>query len=280
MHYLNLTPVPTLEAEADEVIQDVVLKTSKEEMMKKYISPLRVRCTSIYCVMQSFFKFLDLFSIHCTKKDLMLLVDALESSRVVASKASVDRTLSTYFEEVMRMEWGDRVEEPQAAFSSNSGVGHQGRSEIFFLTQEASANNVLIRLLSLLYRPRVDSKQNGWDTISFAEPLLMTRMVDVLSKFTVSERENGHKIDPNVWRIARESGGKFAVHCTSFAGIVFNILYTVLRFSDEQFDRQKSTLFPILCSLISIQSEEIRMLVAEVLNKKVSVLLGIPYSTA
>jgi len=268
------------EATAEEVIQDVVVKTPKKEMMKKYISPLRVRCTSIYCVMQSFFKFLDLFSTRCTKKDLMLLVDALESSRVVASKASVDRTLSTYFEEVMRMEWGDRVEEPQAAFSSNSGVGHQGRSEIFFLTQEASANNVLIRLLSLLYRPRTDSEQNGWDTISFAEPLLMTRIIDVLSKFIVSEKENGHKIDPNVWRAARESGGKFAVHCTSFAGIVFNILYTMLRFSDEQFDRRKAALFPILCSLISIQSEEIRMLVAEVLDKKVSVLLGIPSGKA
>ena len=111
--------------------------------------------------------------------------------------------------------------------------------------------------------------------MAFSEQLLMSLMTDVLKKFIISERENGHKLDPNVWRVASESGTKFAIHCTSFAVVVVNILYTILGFTDEQFDRQKATLFPILTSLILIQSEEIRMLVANVLNQKVAVLLGI-----
>lgn len=243
--------------------------------MKKYISPLRVRCTSIYCVQQSLFRFLELFSTHCSREDISVLLDSVELSRAAAARASVDKSLGSYFEEAMRMEWGGGVEGAQAAFSSDSGVGHLGRCEMFFLTQEASANNVLVRLLSLLYTPRGDKDANEWDTFAFSEPLLMSRITDVLQKFIVSERENGHKLDPNVWRAASESGTKFAIHCTSFATVVVNILYTILGFTDEQFERQKATLFPVLCSLISIQSEEIRMLVAEILNKKVSVLLGI-----
>jgi hypothetical protein len=246
--------------------------------MRKYISPLRVRCTSIYCLQQSFFQFLDLFALNCNQTEISSLIQAFESSRRVAEKASIDKKLSTYFEEAMRLEWGGGVEEAQAAFSSDSGVGHLGRCEMFFLTQEASANNVLIRMLSLLYCPRGDFDVDRWDTVNFSEPLLIGRMLDVLQKFIVSERENGHKLDPNVWRAASESGTKFAIHCTSFAAVVVNILYTILDFSDDQFKRQKGNLFPILCSLISIQSEEIRMLVAEILRKKVSVLIGIPFS--
>ena len=257
---------------------DAMPQSSKRDIMTKYISPLRVRCTSIYCVQQSLFEFLDMFAMHCTQEDISLLLDAVEMSRAAAAKASMDKSLSTYFEEAMRMEWGGGVEGAQAAFSSDSGLGHLGRCEMFFLTQEASANNVLVRLLSLLYCRRSDNPFNEWDTVAFSEPLLMLRMTDVLQKFIVSERENGRKLDPNVWRAASESGGKFAVHCTSFAAVVVNILYRILEFSDEHFDRQKGTLFPVLCSLISIQSEEIRMLVADVLNKKVSVLLGISSS--
>lgn len=248
---------------------------SRKEIMKKYISPLRVRCTSIYCVQQSLFGCLEMFASNCSKDEISLLLDALESSRSAAASASVDKALSAYFEEAMRLEWGGKLEEPQAAFSSTSGVGHLGRCEMFFLTQEASASNVIVRLLSLLYCPGSETDQNDWDTVEYSEHLLLVLMTDIMKKFIVSERENGHKLDPNVWRVASDCGTKFAIPCTSFAVVVVNILYTILGFTDEQFDRQKATLFPILCSLILIQSEEIRMLVAKVLNTRVSVLLGI-----
>ena len=248
-------------------------KAKKIEIMRKYISPLRVRCTSVYCLQNSFYHFLDLFSVHCGQTDISRLLESVEKSRSAAEKASIDKSLSTYFVEAMKLEWGDRVEEPQAAFTSDSGVGHLGRCEMFFLTQEASANSILIRLLSILFS---ETENKEWDTVKFAEPLLMSRMKDVLQKFIISERENGHKLDQNVWRAVKESGTKYAIHCTSFAAVVVNILNTILGFTNEQFQRQKTTLFPVLCSLISAQSEEIRMLVAQVLKEKVASLLQIP----
>jgi hypothetical protein len=176
----------------------------------------------------------------------------------------------------MRRERRGEVEDPQDSYKSDSGLGHLGSCEMFFLTQEASANNILVRLLSLLYCPREGTVTKAWDTVAFSEPLLLSRMTDVLQKFIVSEREDGHKLDPNVWRAVSESGTKFAIHCTSFAAVVVNILYTILEFSDEQIARQKGTLFPVLCQLISVQSEEIRMLVSKILQTKISFLLGIP----
>ena len=101
-----------------------------------------------------------MFSSKCSKSDVSLLLEALQSSRAAAAAASVDKSLSTYFEEAMRLEWGGRVEEAQAAFSSNSGLGHLGRCEMFFLTQEASASNVIVRFLSLLYCPQGDGDRN------------------------------------------------------------------------------------------------------------------------
>ncbi len=243
--------------------------------LDQYISPLRVRCTASYCLQKCLLDFLDLFSTNCMQKEVSTLLGALEKSRIVASKASVDKDLSAAFEEAILVEWGDKVEDKQKAFSSDGGVGHLRRSEMFFLTQESCANNVLIHFLALLYCPREDTLKNEWDTISFSAPLLMDRIADVLQKFIKSEREDGHRIDPNVWRAASESGGTFAVHCTSFAVVVVNILKTLMKFSDVQFNEQKAKLFPILSSLITIHSSEIRDLVADVMNQKVSVLLGI-----
>lgn len=275
---------PGMEKIFEEEINDDSMSTSfmeactiksKIDILKKYISPLRVRCISVYCLQQSLFALLDLFAVHCSKNDVSLLLNALETSRTIACEGSKSQVLSTYFQDAYLMETGGRMEEVQAAFSSDSGAGHAGRYEMYFLTQESSANNVLVRFLSLLYCPRNDSKSNTWDTMHFAEPLLVARMIDVLEKFIVSERSVGHKIDLNVWRTASDSGGKFAVHCTSFATIVVNILYTMVNFSDEQFERLKGKLFPILCSLISTQSEEIRKQVSHVFLTKVGKLLKI-----
>ncbi len=255
--------------------EDSTTVTPEYSSLAQYITPLRVRCTASFCLQKSFLDFLELFATNCGKDEVSALFIALEKSRFVASKASVDKNLSASFEQAILVEWGDKVEEKTKAFSSDGGVGHLRRSEMFFLTQEASANNILVHFLALLYCPKEDDQVNQWDTVSFSGPLLGERITDVLQKFIVSEREVGRKIDPNVWRTASESGGTFAVPCTSFALVVVNILNTMMRFSDAQFDEQKARIFPILCSLITIHSSEIRALVAAVMKRKVSVLLGI-----
>ena len=145
---------------------------------------------------------------------------------------------------------------------------------MFFLAQEAGANKAIINILSQLCC-RKNDEASSWDPRVFAEPILLKRMVDVLKKFLISEKDNAEFIDPNVWRIGNDGGGKYAVYCTTFAGVCAKILQTVLDFDEEQFDRHKNELFPIICSLIRVQSEEIRGLVQEILSTKVARVLGI-----
>jgi len=149
---------------------------------------------------------------------------------------------------------------------------------MFFLTQEAGANKAILTFLSLLCRSGDQGGNHAWDTARFAEPPLLDRMIDVLQKFIVSEIAVGEHIDPNVWRMHSESGGKIAVYCTSFAAVVVMILSTILGFNVDRFKRQKEKIFPYLCALVRVQSEEIRKLVADVLSEKVGVLLGVEKS--
>lgn len=214
---------------------------------------------------------MEAFSAEAGREEVICLLNALEKSRVFALKCYEDKDLSNSFKKAMVLEWGEEIE--KEASLSPGGENHRGSSEMFFLTQEAVANKVIILFLSVLFRTRKSDESNTWDTISYSEPLLLERMIDVLQKFIVSEQADAHRLDPNVWRISNDSGGKVAVYCTKFAAVVVHILETIIGFDRQQFEGQKSKLFPILCSLITVQSEEIRKLVAQVFREKVGSLL-------
>ena len=92
--------------------------------LEQFISPLRIRCTASYCLQKSFLDFLEIFTTSCGEEEISALLNALEKSRIVASKASVDKKLSAAFEEAILVEWGDQVEDTKKAFSSDGGVGH------------------------------------------------------------------------------------------------------------------------------------------------------------
>ena len=49
----------------------------------------------------------------------------------------------------------------------------------------------------------------------------------------------------------------------------------LLNFEDDQFNRIKAEIYPIICSMIRVQSEEIRGLVQEIFATKVATALGI-----
>ena len=149
---------------------------------------------------------------------------------------------------------------------------------MFFLTQEASSTKGEILLLSHLFCDELhgEDDEHKWDTEAFAEPLLSRRITEVLSEFLASEEKDGLLIDPNVWRSASESGGQVAYFCTSFAGVVVNILETISNLDADKFDRHKEALFPMICSLVRAQSDEIRQLVSDILKKQVGLLIGVP----
>ena len=135
--------------------------------------------------------------------------------------------------------------------------------------------NDIIHMLSILYRFE-GAGEVQWDREAFAETLLLERIKEVLHKFVESEKRDGHLIDPNVWRNASESGGKLAIYCTSFAGVVVNILHVMLAMNPEKFSKHIGEFFPALCSLVCVQSDEIRLLVKNVLEKKIAPKLNVP----
>ena len=246
---------------------------------------LKTRCIGSHCLQQYLSTFIDKFATFTSKEDISRLLDTLRQSRVACSNARKDEDLAHAFQESFFNQFGESngVEEVEAALQGTSGgSGHRGSSQIFFLTQEASATKSSILLLSLLYCRRApeeeERKSDYWDAEAFAEPLLMERINDVLTEFLSSEEKDGVLIDPNVWRSASESGGQVAYFCTSFAGVVVDILELILSLDEDKFNRHKASLFPVLCSLVRVQSGEIRHLVSDIFRKQIGPMIQVPDS--
>jgi hypothetical protein len=192
----------------------------------------------------------------------------------MSCKANLDEDLSLAFQEAMFSQWGDGVEEVEEVLSTGRLL-NQSTSATFFLAQESGATNNVIHILSLLYQSGALEDSSDPDLERFAEPLLLERMVYVLNKFLESESQEGRLIDPNLWRNVSKGGDKIAIYCTSFAVVVISILEIMLSITSEQFARHKQHFFPLLCSLVRVQSDEIRQLVGLVLEQKISPLLGV-----
>lgn len=216
---------------------------------------------------------MTVFSSSAGKADITSLLKSLEGSRSFASNASIDDQLSNHFED-SQTDWDETVHPGTSSDSllDSPRILHNDKSKMFFLTQEAGSNDSTIQFLSSMYCSVV-TDQDDWDRVSYAEPLLIARLVDVLKRFVASEKEDGSFLDPNVWHHTSGSGCKVAIYCTSFAGVVVNILNSILCFNEEQFERQKELIYPILCSLVKVQSSEIRSLLCDIFERKVSILL-------
>ena len=248
---------------------------ARATLWENFVPSLKVRCVAAYCLQQSLFDFLPLIVPLAGQDVVASLLDSLNESRILSCEASLDEDLALAFQEAMFSEWGDGVEEVEEALSAGRLSSRSG-SAMFFLTQESSATNSIMHMLSILYQSKGESDGFcDWDREKFAEPFLLERMMDVLWKFLQSERRDGHLIDPNIWRISSESGGKLAIYCTSFAVVVVSILNTMLSISREQFARHKQQFFPVLCSLVRVQSDEIRNLVGRVLAEQIAPLLDV-----
>ena len=241
---------------------------TKESWWQNLVPSLKVRCVAVYCL-QHYLNDLTRSLLPYTDKSVVsILLESLNKSRLMSEKACADEDLSHAFQEAMISEWGDGVEEVEAALSKTGRMTQRRGSAMFFLTQDSGATNNIIQMLAILYQSRESQCIAKWERESFAEPFLFETIFDVLTRFLESERRDGHLIDPNVWHNASESGGKLAIFCTSFAKVVVNVLNVMLSISLEQFQRHQKSLFPILCSLIGVQSDEIRILVQEVFLKQ------------
>lgn len=209
-----------------------------------------------------------------------MLFTALQSSRQTAARAIENGDVSTAFQEALFSEWGDGVAVVEEALDSAARLSHLHGSGMFFLAQEAGATNSVIRMLSILYSGAAAENGNEleWKRASFAETHLFAVMEQVHEKFLESEKKDGHLIDPNVWRTAGESGGKVALYCTAFAFVVVEILKIIRSLHADQFAAHKKELFPMICALVPVQSEEIRHGVSEILAHHIGPLIGVESS--
>lgn len=211
---------------------------------------------------------------------MSLLLDSLSASRLAADTAVRDEDVATAFQEALFSDWGDGgVEAVDEALESAARLSHLHGSGMFFLAQEASATNAIIRLLAILFMRNDElssvCRTEDWDREAYADPLLLSVMADVHAKFLASEEKDGHLIDRHVWRNVTESGGKVALYCTSFAVVIVEMLKIVRDLRPDQFQRHKESFFPMSCALIRVQSEEMRQLVSEILTRQVGPLIGV-----
>lgn len=247
---------------------------TRESWWQHLVPSLKIRCVGVHCIQYYLHDLLSFYAPLASEEDIEQLHMSLDNSRLLAAEASTHEDLSHAFQEAMFSQWGDGVEEVEEALSNIGGSSHRRGSEMFFLTQEAGATKNIIQMLSILYQ--FDNKSGRmWDHETYSESRLLDYIKEVLLKFIESEATDGHLIDPNVWRNASESGGKLAIYCTSFAAVVVKVLCIMLSMSREKFSKHRQEFFPLLCSLVLIQSEEIRNLVKEVLERQVAPELGI-----
>lgn len=234
---------------------------------------LKIRCIASHCLQQHLSSVTGALSVLAQGHQALRVLDALKESRILACNARENNDLAHAFQEACFEQWGASVDQVDAALlRSNSGALHRGSCPMFFLTQEASAVKAEILLLSCIYR------QSPHDTghAALAESLLMERIKDILTAFLLSEEEDGPSIDPNIWKNANESGCQVAFFCTSYVGVVINILESILSLDGDKFDRHKGILFPLLCSLVCAHSDEIRHLVRDVIRCQVGPLISVP----
>ena len=247
---------------------------------KQYIDmlpSLKIRCVASHCLQKYLSPASDL-PIFTLESQASGVLKSLKESRTLASNARDNGDLAHAFQDACFDQWGVSVDQVDSALlRSNSQGWHRGSCSMFFLTQEAGASKAEILLLAHLYssKPQDLINSQGWGNVTFAEPLLFERVKEVLAAFLESEEKDGPNIDPNIWRNAHESGCQVAYMCTSYVGVVIHILEAILKLDADKFSRHKETLFPLLCSLVCSQSDEIRHLVSDIFRCHVGPLIGV-----
>ena len=248
--------------------------TSNENYLDRYIPMLKIRCVAS-CILQQYIpKYSTALLQYIQEEDAKLLLSSLEKSRQLSYQLSQDEDLAHAFLEAWRSEWGDGVREVEMALAAMGGNSrHQGGSDIFFLVQEAGSNMAIIHILSILFYGRktsikLESSSSNWNSEHYAEPLLLERMIDVAQKFLVSDAD-----DVSPWNILNKHSGGETQNFTSLMGVVVGMLKEISQFRPEQFGRNKEALFPLLCSLIKAESNEIRDAVHDIMLQKVKPLL-------
>jgi len=255
----------------------------------KLVPVLKIRCIAV-CFLQHCVAPLKEVGIlsHLTQDNASILLETLNRSRINADLAVQSEDLAHAFQEALLSEWGDDDDETgEEALVNIARLSQTQGSAMFYLTQNSGATQAAIWWLGAHFEFKGQEKeeekveQSGddirvieWEREQFAAPYLIEIITDVLTRFVESETKEGKKIDPNVWRSAAESGTKVAVYCTSFASVVVELLKVIHSYEVRHMKAHGSLLFPMICRLIQVQSDEIRILVQSILIEKFGPILN------
>ena len=240
------------------------------------VSVLKIRAVAAHLTTQSVLSIGNRMIPFVSKYDVADMLEALNKSRTTSATAAVDDELSMAFQEALLSDWGGEVAAFQDAIEDSDRLSQLHGSAMFFLTQEAGATQAALHVLSALYIENDVAGATEWEKESYAESNMFYIMNDVLDKFLLSEKKDGPLIDPNVWRNAGSAGGvKVAYYCTSFTPVVLEILATIKSMSSDQFSRHKQEIFPRLCALVRVRSDEVRESVHDVLMEQIGPLLNV-----
>lgn len=227
----------------------------------KLVPSLKVRCVAAHFLQQALESLDEAVMVPLLEENVAKgLLDELNRSRAMAEIAAKNEDLALAFQEAILSEWGMDEEDREEALMNVALLSQTQGSAMFFLTQAAGATNVMIQVLSALYE-----SENSGSPESFAIPYLLEIMEDVFSKFSESEATEGHRM----------GGIKVATYCTTFASTIVCLLKAMLAFDQEHFEKQKAAFFPMVCRLITVQSDDIRELVQKILMTKFGPMLGV-----
>eukprot|EP00934_Nitzschia_sp_Nitz4_P000938 Nitzschia sp. Nitz4//scaffold97_size77645//35123//41576//NITZ4_005518-RA/size77645-processed-gene-0.93-mRNA-1//-1//CDS//3329560656//938//frame0 len=248
-----------------------------DEMDTQWVSmvpALKVKCIAVHLLQQALASFEEDAILSLLSGDNVSdILQVLSHSRELAESSVKNEDLAHAFQEAVLSQWGDGDEMGEEALVNIARLSQTQGSPMFFLTQAAGATEASVKLLSVMLAHPVESTDESQDRQSSVTPHLLTMMNDVLVKFVESETKEGHRLDPNVWRNLHESGIKVAVYCTSFAPAVVAMLNIILGFETHQMQAHGPSLFPLVCRLVQVQSDEIRRLVQRILIEKYTPML-------
>lgn len=233
-------------------------KSFESSTWASLVPSLKIRCIAAHFLQEALQSLNESVPVPLpVAKDLL---DELNRSRDLAEAAAKNEDIALAFQEAILSEWGMDDEDREEALMNVARLSQTQGSAMFFMMQTAGATNVMIQVLSALYEGEASGSSD-----SFAIPYLLEIMRDVFHKFAESETAEGHRI----------SNIKVAVYCTTFSSTIVCLLKAMIAFDKDHFEKQKAAFFPMVCRLITVQSEEIRELVQEILMTKFGPMLGV-----
>ena len=245
--------------------------------LKKMIPQLKLNAISSYSIATDIVQsgcMADEFLSGTSSQVTMQFLDSLVASCELASVSRSDKDLAHAFSEYKRLEWGDSLQEVENFLRDTKGLPIEcqyGGNGSYYLPQEAKSTRALIQFLSQLFYTR---DLTSWNSVEYAEPLLLNRISNVLQQHIQSEQDSRRLLNTKAWTDPNSNERKqVALYCLTFSDVVTYILDVMLQLDNETLQKYLQILFPLCCDLIRSRNDEIRIRVSRLMKDHIGQIL-------